>query len=115
MAHGHKLKGGGECGWKGVCRVEGNKGGKWDNYNSVVNKIHIFYKGNFLYSKLRSMWEEEEEKQGPVNHLEISYPPTPIPGSPSSIPSFLQCHTRGPLPSPLAKEASIGPADKRAQ
>lgn len=45
------------------------------------------------------MWEEEEEIQGPVNHLEISYPPTPTPEDPSSMPSFLQRHTRGPIPS----------------
>lgn len=61
------------------------------------------------------MWEEEEEIQGPVNHLEISYPPTPTPEDPSSMPSFLQRHTRGPIPSARGKEASTGPADKRAQ
>ena len=27
--HGHELKGRG-CGWEGVCRVEGNKGGKME-------------------------------------------------------------------------------------
>ena len=26
MTHGHELKG--ECGWEGVCRVEGKKGGE---------------------------------------------------------------------------------------
>ena len=27
MIHGHELNGW-ECGWEGVCRAEGNKGGK---------------------------------------------------------------------------------------
>ena len=27
MTHGHELNGG-ECWWKGVCRVEGSEGGK---------------------------------------------------------------------------------------
>ena len=28
VTHGHELKWGGESGWEGVCRVEGNKGGE---------------------------------------------------------------------------------------
>ena len=40
MTHGHDLKGGnvggrGCAGWRGV------KGGKWDNCNSIINKIHL--------------------------------------------------------------------------
>ena len=27
--------------WEGVCRAEGNKGGKWDNCNSIINKIYL--------------------------------------------------------------------------
>ena len=38
--HGHELKRG-ECGWEGVCGVEGNKGGEWDNCNSIINKIYL--------------------------------------------------------------------------
>ena len=40
MTHGHELKRG-DCGWEGVCRVEGNKRGKWDNCNSIINKIYL--------------------------------------------------------------------------
>ena len=58
MTHGHEVKGGngggrGCAGWRGV------KGGKWDNCNSVINKIYIykilFYqikKVNFVISSL---------------------------------------------------------------
>ena len=38
MTHGHELKGG-QCGWEGECR--GVKGGKWDNCNSIFNKIYF--------------------------------------------------------------------------
>ena len=38
--HGHKLRGG-ECGWEEWCRAEGNKEGKWNNYNSIINKIYF--------------------------------------------------------------------------
>ena len=39
MTHGHELKGGNVCrrgyaGWRGI------KGGKWDNSNSIINKIY---------------------------------------------------------------------------
>ena len=40
MTHGHEQKVG-ECGWEGVHRAEGNKGGKWDNCNSIINKIYF--------------------------------------------------------------------------
>ena len=43
MTHGCELtEEGRECRWEGVCRVEGNKGGKRDNCNSIINKIYIF-------------------------------------------------------------------------
>ena len=43
MTHGHELKGdnegGRECaGWRGV------KGRKWDNCNSIINKIYLIFK-----------------------------------------------------------------------
>ena len=37
--HRHELTGASECGWDRVCRVERNKGGKWENCNSIINKI----------------------------------------------------------------------------
>ena len=45
MTHGHELKGenvGGRgcAGWRGI------KGGKWDNCNSVINKIYLKIKLN---------------------------------------------------------------------
>ena len=40
VTHGHELKGGG-CGREGVRRVEGIKGVKWDNYNSIINEIYL--------------------------------------------------------------------------
>ena len=39
--HGHELRGGGECWWEEECKVVGNKGGGWDNCNSITNKIHF--------------------------------------------------------------------------
>ena len=40
MTHGHELRGRGYW-WEGGCRAEGNKGEKkWDNYNSIINKIY---------------------------------------------------------------------------
>ena len=40
MTHGHELRGGMLVG--GGCRVEGDKGEiKWDNYNSIINKIYL--------------------------------------------------------------------------
>ena len=38
MTHGHELKGG-NAGGKGCAGRRGIKGGKWDNYNSIINKI----------------------------------------------------------------------------
>ena len=35
---------GGECGREGVCRMEWNEGGKWDNCNSIIQKIYFFKK-----------------------------------------------------------------------
>ena len=33
---------GGECWWQGVCRAEGDKEGeKWNNCNSIINKIYF--------------------------------------------------------------------------
>ena len=38
--HGHELRGG-WC-WEGDCRVEGDKGEKkWDNCDSIINKIYL--------------------------------------------------------------------------
>ena len=39
--HGHELRWGGECWWDEGCRVVRKKGGKWDNCNSIINKIYI--------------------------------------------------------------------------
>ena len=39
--HGHELRGW-NSGWKGGCRVEGDNGErKWDNCNSIINKIYL--------------------------------------------------------------------------
>ena len=51
---------GGECGWQGVCRAEGNKGGgEWDNCNNIINKIYFFKKeaSNAQIKKNRNLWE----------------------------------------------------------
>ena len=37
--YGLKIKGGGKWG-EGVCRQRGIKRGKWDNCNSIINKIY---------------------------------------------------------------------------
>ena len=51
MTHGHGLRWGNDVGMGGY-RVEGNKGeAKWDNYNSIINKIHL--KNNRKQSKHR--------------------------------------------------------------
>ena len=39
MTHRHELKE--ECRWEGVCRAERKKGEKWDNCNSIMNKIYF--------------------------------------------------------------------------
>ena len=42
MTHGPELKGGNAGG--GWCAVQrGIKEGKWDNYNSIINKIYLIY------------------------------------------------------------------------
>ena len=42
MTHAHKLRGGGENAGGRGCRAEGDKGEeKWDNYNSIMNKIYL--------------------------------------------------------------------------
>ena len=49
MTHGHELRGK-ECGWEGVSRVEGHKEEKkWDNYNSIINKIYFKNKNKKNY------------------------------------------------------------------
>ena len=35
----------GECGREGVCRMEWSEGGKWDNCDSIINKIYLKNKG----------------------------------------------------------------------
>ena len=40
MTHGHELKGG-NVGGRGCAGQRGVKGGKWDNCNSMINKIHL--------------------------------------------------------------------------
>ena len=40
MTHGHELKGGNVGGRWGAGQ-RAIKGGKWDNYNSIINKIYI--------------------------------------------------------------------------
>ena len=46
MTHGHELMrvnaGGRECWWEGTAKQKGIKRRKkWDNYNSIINKIHF--------------------------------------------------------------------------
>ena len=40
MTHEHELKGGIAGGW-GYAGQRGIKGGKWDNCNSIINKIYL--------------------------------------------------------------------------
>ena len=42
MTHGHELKGEGAmwAGRRGYAGQRGIKGEKWDNYNSIINKIY---------------------------------------------------------------------------
>ena len=41
--HRHELRGAGDAGGKGSAGQRGIKGRKkWDNCNSIINKIHIF-------------------------------------------------------------------------
>ena len=41
MTHGHELKGKGSAGGRGCAGRRGIKGGKWDNCNSIINKIYF--------------------------------------------------------------------------
>ena len=43
MTHGHELKGG-NVGRRGCGGRRGVKGGKWDNCNSITNKIYFLKK-----------------------------------------------------------------------
>ena len=50
MTHGHELMVGGmRVG--GVCRVEGNKGERWDNCNNIINKIYYKKKKYAIFNK----------------------------------------------------------------
>ena len=40
MTHGHELKGG-NVGGRGCAGWRGIRGGKWDNCNSIINKIYL--------------------------------------------------------------------------
>ena len=40
MTHGHELKGG-NAGGRGCTGQRGIKVGKWDNFNSIINKIYL--------------------------------------------------------------------------
>ena len=50
MTHGHELRG---EGWKegvtGQKRIKGRE--KWDNYNSIINKIYLKIKKEFCHNK----------------------------------------------------------------
>ena len=52
MTHVHELKGG-ECGQEGECRAEGSEGGKWDNCNTIINKIYCFKNPNVISQQNR--------------------------------------------------------------
>ena len=46
-----------------MCRVEGSEGGKWDNCNSIINKIYFFKKEATEYAKhLTESVKEAKEK-----------------------------------------------------
>ena len=40
-------------GREGVRRAEGNKGGKWDNCNSIINKIHLKNKNGYTQKQTK--------------------------------------------------------------
>ena len=40
MTNGHELKGG-NAGGRGCAGQRGIKGGKWDNSNSIINKMYL--------------------------------------------------------------------------
>ena len=50
MTHGHELSRG-NAGGRG-CRAEGNKGGEYDNCNSIINKIYILKRITVLAENL---------------------------------------------------------------
>ena len=41
MTHGHELRGGRNAGERGRAGRRGIKEEKWDNCNSIINKIHL--------------------------------------------------------------------------
>ena len=41
MTHGHELKGVEGMGHRGSAGWRGIKGGRWDDYNSIINKIYF--------------------------------------------------------------------------
>ena len=47
--HGHELKGG-ECVWEGFAGQRGIKEEKWDNCNSIINKIYLKNRNVTIYS-----------------------------------------------------------------
>ena len=51
MTHGHELKGG-NAGGRGCAGWRGPKGGKWDNCNSIINKIHLKNKNKNVFVTL---------------------------------------------------------------
>ena len=44
MTHGHELFGGRDVGGRGCAGWSGVKRGKWDNCNSIINKIYLKHK-----------------------------------------------------------------------
>ena len=44
MTHGLEIRGGGNAGGRGCEGQRGIKGGEWDNYNSIINRIYFFKK-----------------------------------------------------------------------
>ena len=56
MTHGHELRWGNAGGW---CRAEGDKGRKkkWDNCNSINNKIYFNKRNTFPLRLYRSLFQ----------------------------------------------------------
>ena len=48
MTHGHELKGE-NVGGRGCAGWRGKRGEKWDNCNSIINKIYFFKKEGAYY------------------------------------------------------------------
>ena len=59
--HGHELKRG-TVGGRGCTGQRGIKGGKWDNCNSIINKIY-FKKEKKLYEKFVELVEISRKTQ----------------------------------------------------